>query len=172
MYLIVTRTFPPEVGGMQNLMWGLARSLSKINLIKVIADYKEGHEEFDNSVSFELPRDPNLKDYEWGKGHHQVDVVHPAISIGNSEVGMSSVFCIPGWFTRHCTNLAISKAHAQRKYHVGRDTRNEEDDHYGIYSDKSNRLNDAAVWSKMADLVNASLGGKVFNIIVEKLNES
>ena len=29
MHLIITRTFPPDVGGMQNLMWGLARSLSK-----------------------------------------------------------------------------------------------------------------------------------------------
>ena len=44
MYLIVTRTFPPELGGMQNLMWGLARSLSKLNLIKVFADYHENHE--------------------------------------------------------------------------------------------------------------------------------
>ena len=29
MHLIVTRTFPPEVGGMQNLMYGLAKSLSE-----------------------------------------------------------------------------------------------------------------------------------------------
>jgi len=50
MYLVVTRTFPPEVGGMQNLMWGLARSLAKIDLIKVFADYSENHEEFDKKV--------------------------------------------------------------------------------------------------------------------------
>ena len=25
MYLIVTRSFPPELGGMQNLMWGLTQ---------------------------------------------------------------------------------------------------------------------------------------------------
>ena len=61
MYLIVTRTFPPEIGGMQNLMWGLARSLSKINLIKVFADYKEGHQEFDNSVSFSIERVKGIK---------------------------------------------------------------------------------------------------------------
>ena len=29
MYLVVTRSFPPELGGMQNLMWGLSNSLSK-----------------------------------------------------------------------------------------------------------------------------------------------
>ena len=61
MYLIITRTFPPEVGGMQNLMWGLARSLSKINLIKVFADYKEGHQDFDNSVSFSIDRVSGIK---------------------------------------------------------------------------------------------------------------
>jgi len=37
MYLIVTKTFPPEVGGMQNLMWGLANELSKHYMIKVFA---------------------------------------------------------------------------------------------------------------------------------------
>ena len=45
MYLVVTRTFPPEVGGMQNLLWGLARSLSKLNLTKVFADYNDGYED-------------------------------------------------------------------------------------------------------------------------------
>ena len=61
MYLLVTRTFPPEVGGMQNLMWGLARSLSKLNLIKVFADYNEGHEEFDKTVSFSIERVSGIK---------------------------------------------------------------------------------------------------------------
>ena len=61
MYLIITRTFPPELGGMQNLMWGLARSLSKLNLIKVFADYQENHEEFDKSVSFSIERVSGMK---------------------------------------------------------------------------------------------------------------
>ena len=61
MFLIVTRTFPPEVGGMQNLMWGLARSLAKIDLIKVFADYSENHEEFDKKVSFSVERIKGIK---------------------------------------------------------------------------------------------------------------
>ena len=56
MILIITRSFPPSVGGMQNLMWGLVKSLSKINLIKVFADYETNHEVFDNSVSFTINR--------------------------------------------------------------------------------------------------------------------
>ena len=56
MYLILTRSFPPEVGGMQNLMWGLTQSLSKINMVKVFADYHEKHLEFDEKVSFSIER--------------------------------------------------------------------------------------------------------------------
>ena len=56
MYLIITRNFPPEVGGMQNLMWGLTNSLSKLNMVKVFADYHENHIEFDKKVSFSIER--------------------------------------------------------------------------------------------------------------------
>jgi len=56
MYLIVTRSFPPEVGGMQNLMGGLAKSLSREDLTKVFADYTNQHEQFDNNVSFSVER--------------------------------------------------------------------------------------------------------------------
>jgi phosphatidylinositol alpha-1,6-mannosyltransferase len=56
MYLIVTRSFPPELGGMQNLMWGLARELSKNFMIKVFADYIENHKEFDEKATFSIER--------------------------------------------------------------------------------------------------------------------
>ena len=56
MYLIVTRAFPPELGGMQSLMWGLAREMSKNFLIKVFADYQENHKEFDEKVNFSIER--------------------------------------------------------------------------------------------------------------------
>ena len=46
---------------MQNLMWGLARSLSKYNLIKVFADYKKNHKEFDENVSFSIERVGGVK---------------------------------------------------------------------------------------------------------------
>ena len=61
MFIIVTRTFPPEVGGMQNLMWGLAKSLAKIDLIKVFADYNENHEQFDKDGSFSIERVKGIK---------------------------------------------------------------------------------------------------------------
>ncbi len=61
MYLIITRTFPPDVGGMQNLMWGLARSLSKLDMIKVFADYHEDYKKFDDKVSFTIERVGGVK---------------------------------------------------------------------------------------------------------------
>ena len=56
MFLILTRNFPPEIGGMQNLMHGLAKSLSKLNLVKVFADYHDNYLNFDGSVNFSIER--------------------------------------------------------------------------------------------------------------------
>tara|TARA_B100000795_G_scaffold147608_1_gene110583 strand:- start:959 stop:2041 length:1083 start_codon:yes stop_codon:yes gene_type:complete len=61
MYLIATRSFPPEIGGMQNLMWGLTRELSKNYMIKVFADYNENHKVFDEQVSFSIERVSGIK---------------------------------------------------------------------------------------------------------------
>ena len=54
MYLIVTRSFPPELGGMQSLVWGLTKEMSKNFMIKVFADYHENHKDFDNEVNFSI----------------------------------------------------------------------------------------------------------------------
>ena len=61
MYLIVTRSFPPELGGMQSLMWGLSKELSKSFMIKVFADYIDGHKEFDEQASFSIERVGGIK---------------------------------------------------------------------------------------------------------------
>ena len=61
MYLIVTRAFPPEVGGMQSLMWGLAKELSKNFMIKVFADYYDHHEKFDDKENYSIERIGGIK---------------------------------------------------------------------------------------------------------------
>ena len=61
MYLIVTRAFPPELGGMQSLMWGLTKEISKNFMIKVFADYQENHKEFDNKENFSIERVGGIK---------------------------------------------------------------------------------------------------------------
>ncbi len=61
MYLVVTRAFPPELGGMQSLMWGLSTELSKNFMIKVFADYVDNHREFDEQASFSIERVGGIK---------------------------------------------------------------------------------------------------------------
>ena len=56
MYVIITRSFPPGIGGMQNLMWGLVNALSKLDIVKVFADHEDNHEEIDESVSYSIER--------------------------------------------------------------------------------------------------------------------
>ena len=56
MFLNLTRNFPPDVGGMQNLMHGLTNALSKINIVKVFADYHDNYSIFDNSLNFSIER--------------------------------------------------------------------------------------------------------------------
>ena len=61
MYLIITRSFPPEIGGMQNLMWGLTKELSKHCMLKVFADHHNNHKDFDEKVSFSIERVGGIK---------------------------------------------------------------------------------------------------------------
>ena len=61
MYLIVTRSFPPVIGGMQNLMWGLTNELSKNYMLKVFADYHEDHKIFDEKTSYSIERIGGIK---------------------------------------------------------------------------------------------------------------
>ena len=56
MYLIVTRSYPPTLGGMQSLMWGLSNELSKNYMIKVFADFEDNHKIFDEKASFSIER--------------------------------------------------------------------------------------------------------------------
>ena len=61
MFLIVTRSFPPELGGMQSLMWGLTKEMSKNFMIKVFADYHENHKNFDEKENFSIERVGGIK---------------------------------------------------------------------------------------------------------------
>ncbi|MDC1112227.1 glycosyltransferase family 4 protein [Candidatus Pelagibacter sp.] len=61
MYVVVTRAYPPELGGMQSLMWGLTKEISKNFMIKVFADYQENHKDFDKKVNFSIERVGGIK---------------------------------------------------------------------------------------------------------------
>ena len=56
MFVISTRSFPPETGGMQNLMGGLANALLNHGPVKVFADKFEGSDVYDQSLKLEIER--------------------------------------------------------------------------------------------------------------------
>ena len=56
MFLVVTRNFPPEIGGMQNLMGGLTTALVDHGPVKVFADKSERFDEFDKNSKAKIER--------------------------------------------------------------------------------------------------------------------
>jgi len=61
MFVISTRNFPPEVGGMQNLMGGLANALVNHGPVKVFADKSENFEKHDKLSKAEIERFGGIK---------------------------------------------------------------------------------------------------------------
>jgi len=61
MFLVVTRSFPPEVGGMQVLMGGLSEGLLQHGPVKVFADEVPNSEKFDKNSSMDIERIKSIK---------------------------------------------------------------------------------------------------------------
>ena len=61
MFVISTRNFPPEIGGMQNLMGGLANALVNHGPVKVFADKSENFDEYDKHSKTEIERFGGIK---------------------------------------------------------------------------------------------------------------
>ena len=61
MFLIVTRTFPPDVGGMQTLMGGLSESLLNHGPVKVITYEYPNSNTYDSKSSINIDRVKGIK---------------------------------------------------------------------------------------------------------------
>ena len=61
MFLVATRNFPPELGGMQNLMEGLSNALLNHGPVKVFADNSENADTYDESSNLSIQRVSGLK---------------------------------------------------------------------------------------------------------------
>ena len=61
MFLVVTRNFPPDIGGMQMLMGGLSEGLSEHGPVKVFADEFANAEAHDNKLSINVHRIKGIK---------------------------------------------------------------------------------------------------------------
>ena len=56
MFLVSTRNFPPELGGMQNLMEGLSNALLNHGPVKVFADSFKASETYDKNSKLSIER--------------------------------------------------------------------------------------------------------------------
>jgi len=61
MFVISTRNFPPDVGGIQNLIEGLSVALLEHGPVKVFADKFNGHEIYDNNSKINIERVSGFK---------------------------------------------------------------------------------------------------------------
>jgi phosphatidylinositol alpha-1,6-mannosyltransferase len=61
MFLVSTRNFPPDVGGIQNLMEGLSNALINHGPVKVIADNFENSEDYDQNSALNIQRVSGFK---------------------------------------------------------------------------------------------------------------
>ena len=61
MFLVSTRNFPPELGGMQNLMEGLSNALLNHGPVKVFADNIDNAETYDQNSKLNIDRVSGLK---------------------------------------------------------------------------------------------------------------
>ena len=61
MFLVSTRNFPPELGGMQNLMEGLSNALTNHGPVKVFADNHENADKYDQNSKLNIERISGFK---------------------------------------------------------------------------------------------------------------
>ena len=61
MFVISTRNFPPDIGGIQNLMEGLATALSNHGPVKIFADSFTNCEDYDSNSNLSIERISGFK---------------------------------------------------------------------------------------------------------------
>jgi len=106
-----------------------------------------------------------------GKGHDRFETCCPALTISNSEVGYGALSVNTSVWFGGCTNLVVLNERSARRYHVGaRQDIGEEV--FALLSDTSKRLNDAALWSTLKDVVGAAFDQAQFDATVAKLQEA
>ena len=67
MFLVSTRNFPPELGGMQNLMEGLSNALIDHGPVKVFADNHEHADTYDQNSKLNIERISGFKIFRKNK---------------------------------------------------------------------------------------------------------
>ena len=80
MFLVSTRNFPPDIGGIQNLMEGLSNALLNHGPVKVFADSFEGSEKYDENSKLNIQRVSGFKIF---KKYRKANLIKEFISENN-----------------------------------------------------------------------------------------
>jgi len=99
------------------------------------------------------------------------DVIYPALTISNSEVGGGSVSVAAGLYTGGCTNFASFADSRMRKYHIGGKAAGSEE-FYALLSDDTKRITDQAIWAQTRDVVRSAFEMARFDELVGRLQEA
>lgn len=105
-----------------------------------------------------------------GRSVVRTEMLYPATVITNSEIGFGALSISVGTFNGGCTNLAWLSDRSMRKYHVGQKFGEfTEAQTFALLSDQSRRLNDAALWSSVRDVVKGAFDEAMFEAVVAKI---
>ncbi len=107
-------------------------------------------------------------------GKHVIvhDVLYPAITISNSEVGEGAVSILAGVYKGGCSNLATFGERSMRKYHVGSKHELGNENIYAMLSDETRRITDAAIWAQVRDVVKNAFERAAFESLVDTIEET
>jgi hypothetical protein len=101
------------------------------------------------------------------------DVVQAGVSLRNSEVGDGTLEVAPLIFVLRCTNGAIVQDGKFRAMHLGRSLGDDNSDTVReLFSDKTNQLDDAALWHKVRDVMRAVATPDSFQRLLDLASEA
>jgi hypothetical protein len=121
----------------------------------------------DRSVIREIPEGHTM-----GDGTHTIvrmAKLSPLVTLSNSEIGLGSLSILGGTFNSFCTNLATFGERSMRQYHVGGRHDIAEGDVYAMLSEQTRRLDDAALWAKVRDVIKGAFDNAKFDALVETI---
>ena len=100
------------------------------------------------------------------------DVVQAGFVVSNSEVGLGSLRVEPLVFRLVCKNGMICKDLGKKKYHVGRQVNDSDDEAYELYRDETLAQDDKAFFMKVQDIVRCAVDEAKFMLTVNKMREA
>ncbi len=102
-------------------------------------------------------------------GHTIVRVASPAITISNSEVGHGAWGVRGGYYDSFCSNLAFFGERSMKQAHLGGKHTIAEGELYAMLSDRSRKLDSAALYSKLVDVVKGVFDQVKFNSLIDRI---